>query len=76
MASLLKQLKSMATIVADTGDIDAIHHHQPQDATTNPSAEYRWEMNGDAMATEKLAEGIRGFTVDQVKLEKALAERL
>lgn len=39
-------------------------------------AEFRWEMNEDAMATEKLAEGIRGFTVDQIKLEKALAERL
>jgi len=37
MASLLEQLKSMTTIVADTGDIEAIHHHQPQDATTNPS---------------------------------------
>lgn len=36
-------------------------------------AEFRWEMNEDAMATEKLAEGIRGFTVDQVKLEKVLA---
>ena len=39
-------------------------------------AEYRWEMNEDAMATEKLAEGIRGFTVDQIKLEKVLAEKL
>jgi transaldolase len=39
-------------------------------------AEFRWEMNEDAMATEKLAEGIRGFTVDQIKLEKMLAERL
>jgi transaldolase len=39
-------------------------------------AEFRWEMNQDAMATEKLAEGIRGFTVDQIKLEKALAEKL
>lgn len=39
-------------------------------------AEFRWEMNQDAMATEKLADGIRGFTADQVKLEKALAERL
>ena len=39
-------------------------------------AEFRWEMNEDAMATEKLAEGIRGFTTDQIKLEKALAERL
>ncbi len=39
-------------------------------------AEFRWEMNQDAMATEKLADGIRGFTVDQIKLEKTLAERL
>jgi transaldolase len=39
-------------------------------------AEFRWEMNEDAMATEKLAEGIRGFTADQLKLEKMLAEKL
>ena len=39
-------------------------------------AEFRWEMNQDAMATDKLAEGIRGFTVDQIKLEKTLAEKL
>ncbi len=39
-------------------------------------AEFRWAMNEDAMATEKLAEGIRGFTVDQIKLEKMLAERM
>jgi transaldolase len=40
-------------------------------------AEFRWEMNQDAMATEKLAEGIRGFTVDQMEktLEKTLAEQ-
>jgi transaldolase len=30
-------------------------------------------MNEDAMATEKLAEGIRNFTKDLVKLEKHLA---
>lgn len=39
-------------------------------------AEFRWDMNQDAMATEKLADGIRGFTADQIKLEKALAQRL
>jgi transaldolase len=39
-------------------------------------AEFRWEMNQDAMATEKLSEGIRGFTVDQIKLETTLAEKL
>lgn len=38
--------------------------------------EFRFELNQDAMATEKLAEGIRGFVVDQIKLEKALAEKL
>jgi transaldolase len=39
-------------------------------------AEFRWLMNEDAMATEKLAEGIRGFTADQIKLEKELAKKL
>lgn len=38
--------------------------------------EFRFALNEDAMATEKLAEGIRGFVVDQNKLEKALAEKL
>jgi transaldolase len=33
-------------------------------------------MNEDAMATEKLAEGIRNFTIDQIKLEKQLTEML
>ncbi|MFW1677048.1 transaldolase [Pontibacter sp. JAM-7] len=35
-------------------------------------AEFRWNMNEDAMATEKLAEGIRNFAADQVKLEQLL----
>ena len=30
-------------------------------------------MNEDAMATEKLAEGIRNFAIDTVKLEKLIA---
>ncbi|MFY8273506.1 transaldolase [Pseudoalteromonas sp. SSDWG2] len=37
MSTALEQLKQHSTIVADTGDIDAIRKHQPQDATTNPS---------------------------------------
>jgi len=35
-------------------------------------AGFRWGHNEDAMATEKLAEGIRQFAVDQVKLERVL----
>lgn len=44
--------------------------------TALSQAQYRWLMNEDAMATEKLAEGIRNFAIDQVKLEKQLAEML
>lgn len=35
--TLLAQLREMTTVVADTGDIDAIEKVRPQDATTNPS---------------------------------------
>ena len=31
---------------------------------------FRWMLNEDAMATEKLAEGIRNFTKDTLKLEE------
>jgi transaldolase len=35
--NLLESLKHHTTVVADTGDIDAINQYKPQDATTNPS---------------------------------------
>lgn len=35
--TLLQQLEKYTTVVADTGDIEAIARHRPQDATTNPS---------------------------------------
>lgn len=37
MASVLQQLREMTTVVADTGEIDAIKKFAPVDATTNPS---------------------------------------
>ena len=37
MSSKLDQLKSMTTIVADTGDMDSIRAFQPTDCTTNPT---------------------------------------
>lgn len=39
-------------------------------------AAFRWQLNEDAMATEKLAEGIRLFAADLVKLEALLTQRL
>ncbi len=38
--TLFESLKKYTTVVADTGDIEAIAHHRPQDATTNPSLLY------------------------------------
>jgi transaldolase len=39
-------------------------------------ASFRWMMNDNAMATEKLAEGIRNFAIDSVKLEKLIESML
>ena len=38
--------------------------------------QFRFDHNEDAMATEKLAEGIRNFVIDQNKLEDALGAKL
>ncbi|MFC5080051.1 Transaldolase [Vibrio thalassae] len=37
MSNKLEQLRKLTTVVADTGDIEAIRKYQPEDATTNPS---------------------------------------
>jgi transaldolase len=37
MASKLEQLRSMSTVVADTGDMDSIRAFKPTDSTTNPT---------------------------------------
>jgi len=37
---------------------------------------FRWEMNENAMATEKLAQGIRQFAADTVKLEEIIRKKM
>lgn len=37
MTTKLEQLRKLTTVVADTGDIEAIAKYTPEDATTNPS---------------------------------------
>lgn len=54
-----------------TPDVEQRERPSPMTET-----EYRWLMNDDAMATEKLAEGIRGFDADQRKLEALLKTRM
>ena len=45
---------------------------EPRLTITEPG--FRYRHNDDAMATEKLAEGIRNFVADQVKLEALLTD--
>jgi len=40
MSNTLEHFKKFTTIVADTGDFEAINKYQPQDSTTNPSLVY------------------------------------
>ena len=67
-------------LAGDTGELprrlsddDAPPERQ---ATFRDEADFRFQLNANAMATEKLAEGIRGFVADQLKLEALLSERL
>ncbi len=60
---------TLVQVLKDTGATKA----QPAKLTEE---EFRFALNEDAMATEKLSEGIRGFVVDQNKLESALLEKL
>lgn len=61
---------------ASDGELpEALSKAQPATQTGQPISEsdFRFEHNESAMASEKLADGIRRFVADQVKLEAALA---
>ena len=58
--------RALDAAAAQAMDLPAVHHDERG---------FRWALNEDAMATEKLAEGIRAFAVDAGKLD-ALIEGL
>jgi len=70
---LMNELENSETNVEQK--LFAKQEQQAVDKTLS-EATFRWAMNEDPMATEKLSEGIRNFAVDQNKLEKQLAELL
>ena len=70
---LLEELASTEGELAHRLDPAATGAEQPKLSLNE--AQFRWMMNEDAMATEKLAEGIRNFTADQLKLEALLQQR-
>ena len=49
---------------------------EPQAKLALDEKAFRWMQNDNAMATEKLAQGIRGFAVDQEKLEDLIKPKL
>ena len=48
----------------------------PQPEELVDEKKFRWELNEDAMAHDKLSEGIRQFAADAEKLEKMIKERM
>ena len=53
-------LRRLDPVVAQQADLPELHHSE---------ASFRYAHNEDAMATDKLAEGIRAFAADSVKLD-------
>lgn len=67
----LRQDESALVQKLDAANTGAAQEKIELDETT-----FRWMMNEDAMATEKLAQGIRGFAADQDKLVALFSERI
>lgn len=76
-ANQLDQLKSMTTVVADTGDIEAIRKYQPQDATTNPSLILKAvQMDQYSHLLDKAIEDNRGAALPKHELVTRTADEL
>jgi len=73
--SLLKELEETQGILERKLDVNISLKSNIQSIPMDEKT-FRWMMNEDAMATEKLAEGIRNFTKDLIKLENKIAEML
>ena len=71
--ALLKELQENSTALVRKLDYKSEVKAKPQPLT---EAEFYWQHNSDAMAVEKLSDGIRKFAVDQEKLEAMLSAKL
>ena len=66
--------KSNETIVRKLDAAKALE--MPRTRHTFDEKSFRWALNEDQMATEKLSDGIRRFTADTLKLEEFIAKKL
>ncbi|HEY0922059.1 transaldolase [Rheinheimera pacifica] len=69
LAELSQQQGELTVHLTDTGATRSAPEQLSQ-------SQFRWALNEDAMATEKLAEGIRKFAIDQRKLEQLIQQAL
>jgi len=73
---LLDQLESMDIKLEKKLDEEAAKKMEIPKENDLTEKTFRWLMNEDAMATEKLAEGIRKFAKDTEECEKLIKEKL
>lgn len=71
--ALLKELQENSTALERKLQYNGEVQAKPNALT---EAEFYWQHNSDAMAVEKLADGIRKFAIDQEKLEAMLLAKL
>lgn len=69
---LLAELQNSSEPVGKKLDAASAHHERITPLKLDESS-FRLQLNNDAMATEKLAEGIRNFCIDTEKLEALLS---
>lgn len=72
--ALLAELESAQGTVEPKLTVEAAQKSELEKISLDEKS-FRWMMNEDAMATEKLAEGIRNFTKDTLKLEQFVWEQ-
>ena len=73
--ALLAELENSDEILEQKLNPDHVRNMEITKLDTD-EASFRWQMNEDAMATEKLAEGIRKFSADLVKLESFIEAKM
>lgn len=74
--SLLEELQVSTQTVEKKLDASESASAYTEDRLKVDEASFRYALNEDAMATEKLAEGIRGFSADIIKLEGIVRDLL
>jgi len=72
---LLEELRKSKEPVHRVLDADKAREHKAEARIVDEKT-FRWEMNENAMATEKLAHGIRSFAADTNKLEDIIRKKL